>query len=83
MKNELDSARWLQNGVREDEQVQRDAGQDYTPQHIRQSIVHTREDMVLLVSHLAGIHKAVNKIDRKLAWFLLLFIAATIVLGLR
>lgn len=66
----------IQRGVREDEEKQRNI-QDYAEQHVRQSIVHTREDMVLLVGYL----DAVNVQLRTIKWLLVIAVAvATIAL---
>jgi hypothetical protein len=38
----------LQDSVREDDAKQRVEGVDYSSQHVRQSLVHSREDIVLI-----------------------------------
>lgn len=62
-----DKAGRLQRGVRSDEAKQRDV-MDYDSQHVRQSIVHVREDVVLLVAHVG----AVNSQLRTIKWLLLI-----------
>lgn len=54
----------LQKTVRESEKQKREAGIDYDEQHVRQSIVHIREDIILfvpLVTHLLLQTKRINQ----------------------
>jgi len=46
----------------EGEQIKQ--GVDYSEQAVRMATVHTREDMVLVVSYLSGIAKDVRKIQQ-------------------
>jgi hypothetical protein len=52
----------LQRLGRFTESEQREQGIDYSDQAVRMATVHTREDMVLVVSYLSGIAKDVRKI---------------------
>ena len=63
---ESDAAHSLQYSVREAEREHRDAGEDYTPQHVRQSIVHTREDMTLVYSRLCDVADGSKKTNVRL-----------------
>ncbi len=53
----------LQSGVRADEA---EYGRDYPPEEVRRSVVHSREDIVLLIGHL----DAVNIQLRTIKWLL-------------
>ena len=60
----------LQRGVRDDETKQRDLGvADYDSVQVRQAIVHTRQDLVLVVSHLSSLNKQIAVI-RNLLWLI-------------
>ncbi len=63
-KKEIDDARNLQKAVRESDNQKRETGIDYDEKHVRQSIVHTREDIaafVPLVTHLLLQTKRINQ----------------------
>jgi hypothetical protein len=67
----------LQRMVRADEI---EMGMDYGEDQVRQSIVHMREDVVLLVSHMSSINQQLASI-RRLAWvgvLALIFIALAV-----
>ena len=61
----------LQSGVRSDEARIR---QDYPPEEVRRSVVHSREDIVLLIGHV----DAVNIQLRTIKWLL---VVVAILLG--
>ena len=46
--------------IRKTEQEQRESGIDYTAQHVRQSVVHTREDVVGIYRMLSNIEGSVK-----------------------
>jgi hypothetical protein len=51
----------LQDTVRQSEQKQREQfGMDYGTAHVRQSIIHTREDVVLVVHHLCEVKNSLK-----------------------
>lgn len=56
----------IQRGVREDELKQRD-NRDYDEQHVRQSIVHSREDVVMLVAYADAVNTQLSTIKWLLA----------------
>jgi len=51
----------LQYSVRTDEY---EMNMDYEEDHVRRSIVHAREDIVLLVSHLSSVNQQLRTISR-------------------
>jgi hypothetical protein len=76
--------------VREQERSQREEGISYTGQHVRQSIVHTREDIALIAAHLGDINLALEAIYEKenglqfrLSILIALMIILTVLLGLK
>lgn len=63
-----DRAMRLHIGVKHDELNSLAHGcDDYSEEQMRQSIVHTRSDMVLLVSHLSSLNQQVATM-RRLLW---------------
>jgi hypothetical protein len=67
----------LQRGGRFSEKDQLEQGVDYSDQAVRIATVHTREDIILIVSYLSGIAKDVRKIRE---WITALGILALVVL---
>lgn len=65
----------LQYSVRESEREQRDMGINYSEEHVNQSIVHAREDMVLLISHLTTLNKTNNKIVNRLNFLIIILVS--------
>lgn len=61
--------------VIEVDEVQREGGMDYTRQHVRQAIVHSRQDIVLIVAHLAEIGGLLGSLRRWLIVAVLLMAA--------
>ncbi len=61
----------LQYRVKVDEQ---DIKIDYSDEEVRQAIVHTRQDVVMLVSHLGSISKQLRTISRFCFFSLLVLI---------
>ena len=47
----------------------------YESEEVRQAVVHSREDIVLLVSHVRGIHIAANRLVRLVALLVILLSA--------
>ena len=47
---------------------------DYSEEEVRRAIVHTRQDVVMLVSHLSSISKQLRTISRFCFWSLLVLI---------
>jgi hypothetical protein len=47
--------------IRKIEQEQRSSGIDYSEQHVRQSVVHTREDVIGIYRILSSIEDSFNK----------------------
>ena len=66
IENEIKEAKKLQEVTRETEKGQRDAGINYDEKHVRQSIIHTREDIILLVSLMANFLAQSKKINQRL-----------------
>ena len=65
----------LQDAVRESEAEQLARGfADYPEEQVRQSLVHTRQDLVLVIGHLDELHRLGRSLRR---WL----IAATLFLG--
>ena len=60
----------VQAAVRKEEEEQREIHLYDDDDHVHQSIIHTREDMVLVVSHLLDINKRVGFIR----WLLVIVI---------
>ena len=60
---EVAKASFLQSEVRRRE---REGDEQYEQEWINRSIVHTREDIVLVASRLEGIHVASNQVVRRL-----------------
>ena len=50
----------LVESIRKTEEEQRESGIDYTAQHVRQSVVHTREDVVGIYQILSNIEGSVK-----------------------
>lgn len=70
MSKHDEAAAELQRGVKYDELDNLDKGlDDYSETQVRQAIVHTRQDMVLLVSHLSSLNKQAGSI-RRLLWII-------------
>ncbi len=65
-----DFARRLQFGVQSDE---REANAEYSDDEVRRAIVHSRQDIVLLVAHLSSLNRQIETI--KIAVIVLLMIA--------
>ncbi len=61
-----EKARTLQGMVRDSEMSQRVDGIDYEDEQVRQAVVHTREDLVLVYSHLSDITKLLGSIYKLL-----------------
>ena len=79
-----DRAAQLQRGVKQDEIRSLETGfDDYDSPAVRQAIVHTRQNAVLLVSHLSLLNRQLAT-NRRLVWvgFLLGAVAALRYLGL-
>jgi len=66
-------ARDLQYATRMDED---DKNCDYGEDHVRRSVVHTREDMILLVSYLIFANKQLRSILRFFCILLVLIVTA-------
>jgi len=65
-----DMASELQRGVKHDELENLDKGlDDYSEAQVRQATVHTRHDLVLLVSHFASLNRQVSTV-RRLLWII-------------
>ena len=73
-KEEGESAWRLQKEVRSSESKKRESGVDYDEIHVRQSIVHTREDLVLLVPLVTHILSQTKKVNTKLSIIVALLI---------
>lgn len=71
---EIQEAIKLQKVTRESEKEQRDAGIDYDEKHIRQSIIHTREDVILLVSLMANLLVQSKKTNKRLLGIIVVLI---------
>lgn len=72
-----DNAWALQDSVRESERNK--LGQvEHSKEGVRQAIVHTREDIVLFVSHLSSLNKSANKIVWRLNLLLVLLIVLVV-----
>jgi hypothetical protein len=67
----------LQDGVTVHEQRQRDEGLNYDDETVRISIVHARQDIVLIVSHLASLNRQIAVIK-----YCALVAAAALAIGL-
>jgi hypothetical protein len=63
---EIQEAKKLLKVTRESEKEQRDASIDYDEKHVRQSIIHTREDIILLVSLMGNLLAQSKKINKRL-----------------
>jgi hypothetical protein len=75
--DDLDASVLLE-AVRDAERKQREIeGIDYTPSRVRQAVVHSREDVVLLVSRLASLNKCAHRIIIRLD--ILIFIGVAII----
>lgn len=62
IKSESDMASSLQRGVIEDELENLEKGLDqYNEEQKSQAIVHTRQDVVLLVSHVSALSRKMSK----------------------
>jgi len=84
---EIDNLKELQealndkNVVRMSERQQRGAvidGIDYDEKHVRQSIIHTREDVVLLVSLMANLLVQSKKTNKRLLGIIVVLIVCFI-----
>jgi len=79
----LNKATYLQNAVRTDEKRQRDLSIDYDAKHVRQAIVHTREDIVLVISYLNSIGDSLGTIRTLLLIIAIAAVVSATVLTLR
>lgn len=80
----IESARRVQFGVITDEADNLARGlDDYSPEAVRQAVVHTRQDVVLLASYLTGIHGQLVAVRRLLLVLVVCAIAVTLHLFLR
>ncbi|MFH0813438.1 MAG: hypothetical protein V2A69_11465 [Pseudomonadota bacterium] len=64
---EIEDAGHLQKITRQSEEEKRVAGIDYDEQHVRHSIVHAREDIILFVPLIAHILKQSKRTNRTLS----------------
>ena len=80
IENLATEAQWLQSGVKQDEYQQiKNLDDDqllYSKAHENQAIVHTREDIVLLVAHL-------TRTNILLRWIRFLLLVLIIILVIR
>lgn len=79
LRGDLLNATALQNGVIDDEQKQLDSGIDYSEQHVRLAIVHTRQDMVLLIS---AANVAATRL-RQIRWMVAVVMICSVVATIR
>ncbi len=79
-KNEIKDAGELQRVTRDSERLKREAGIEYDEQHVRHSIVHTREDIILFVPLITHILSQAKKINRKLSILVALLFLLVIIL---
>ncbi len=79
-KKEYEAAGRLQREVRASESQKREGGIDYDEKHVRQSIVHTREDLILFIPLVTHILSQTKKINRKLSIIVALLFVLIIVL---
>ena len=70
----------LLSSVLQVEAEEREHGQSYGTKRVRQSIVHTRADVVVLVYHLAQVHKQSLKTSRRLEVIIVILLAWSVVL---
>ena len=59
----------LQEQVKDTERSQREDDIKYDNQHVRQSIVHLREDAVLIVAHLSNLELGLRVVAKELGRF--------------
>ncbi len=77
----MDRAKKLQNYVRIHEDEQREKRFDYDEKHVRQSIVHAREDIVMLVQYMYEMNKNLSKIVYLNGAIIVLMFLLLLVLG--
>jgi len=81
---ELAEATALQRGVIKDERELLENGNaDYADAQVSQSIVHTRQDLVLIISHVYQLNRKGNKLIRRLNAIIVLLGLLIIILMLR
>lgn len=68
------AASWLVNSVRQDENPLTDL-QKYEDDFVKLNVVHARQDIIMLVSHLSSLNKQVQSVRHLLMWILAAIIA--------
>ncbi len=78
---EIKEAGNVQKSVRESEREKREAGiENYDDHHVRQAIVHAREDIILLVPLMSHIFAQAKRINRRLSIIIALFAVLILIL---
>jgi hypothetical protein len=66
-----------------DEEKQLEMGIDYSEQHVRLATVHTRQDLILVVSHLTQIEEHMKAVRSSTAnanfWLMAIFVLGVVV----
>ena len=73
----------LQDSVREAEEHKREIGIDYDAAHVRQSVVHTREDVIMIISLLGSVLRILISIRSYLIVVFLALVALAVIIAVK